>query len=280
MTTMRGIDVSEHQGNIDWAKVKSGGAVEFAILRAGYGKYVKQKDKKFEHNYAGCVENNIPCGAYWFSYATNPSEAKQEASCFIEILKGKKFQMPVYIDIEDSQSYDKSTGLKKYTVKYTSMPQKQLCEIAQVFCNELEKAGYFCGIYSYRSLMNMFDDYTKNRYAAWIAELGKDNYKYQHGMWQHSWTGKIDGISGDVDMDECYVDYPSIMKQRYLNGYRNFDVNSDGLVTMLDASMVLKEYANGIASGERPDVKYDVNGDGDVNEQDVIRILRLVAEIE
>jgi len=80
----KGIDVSVHQGEIDWKKVKSD-AVKFAILRAGYGREITQKDAQFEKNYAGCKVNAIPVGAYWYSYAVSVDEAKQEATAALSL---------------------------------------------------------------------------------------------------------------------------------------------------------------------------------------------------
>ena len=90
-----GIDVSKHQGDIDWAKVRNSGKTAFAILRAGYGKIISQKDSKFEEYYAECEKNQIPVGAYWYSYAMYPEEARQEAEFFLQGIKGNKFAYPV-----------------------------------------------------------------------------------------------------------------------------------------------------------------------------------------
>lgn len=86
---LKGIDVSEHQGKIDWSAVKSSG-VDFAIIRAGYGREISQKDKQFENNYAGCKASGIPVGAYWYSYATSAEAAKLEAQVCLEVLKSRK----------------------------------------------------------------------------------------------------------------------------------------------------------------------------------------------
>ena len=97
-----GIDVSKHQGVIDWRKVKA----EFAILRAGFGRYANQKDTQFERNYAGAKAAGIPVGAYWYSYARSAEEAREEAKACLQVLQGKQFEFPIYFDIEDcSQSY-------------------------------------------------------------------------------------------------------------------------------------------------------------------------------
>ena len=96
-----GIDVSRHKGVIDWKLVKNSNAVDFAIIRAGYGKSASQKDTMFERNYAGCIENNIPVGAYWYSYAASVEDAKKEAEVCISVLNGRKFEYPVYFDVEE-----------------------------------------------------------------------------------------------------------------------------------------------------------------------------------
>ena len=88
---LKGIDVSKHDGVIDWKKAKDSGLVDFAVIRAGYGRLIEQKDKKFESNYQGCKENNIPCGAYWYSYAHSVAEIQTEARVFLEVIKGKQF---------------------------------------------------------------------------------------------------------------------------------------------------------------------------------------------
>lgn len=97
---IKGIDVSRHQGEIDWKKVKDDD-IEFAILRAWYGREASQKDSQFDLNYAGCKANNIHTGDYWYSYAMSPEEAVKEAEACISILDGKKFEYPIYFDIED-----------------------------------------------------------------------------------------------------------------------------------------------------------------------------------
>lgn len=100
--TMKGIDVSVHNGDIDWGKVKTDG-IGFAIIRAGYGRLASQKDKRFEQNYSGAKAAGIPVGAYWYSYAMNENEARQEADVFLSVIKGKQFEMPVYFDLEEKK---------------------------------------------------------------------------------------------------------------------------------------------------------------------------------
>ena len=204
----KGIDVSKHNGTIDWARVKSSGAVDFAIIRAGYGKSISQKDAQFENNYAGCKAQGIPCGAYWYSYALTPAEAEAEANVFLKAIEGKKFEYPVYLDIEEKNA--RATG------------KKNVSAIVKAFCSVMEKAGYWCGVYASRAhVQSYFDDECKNRYTLWLAEWGaKLNYSGgEVGMWQYSDKGAVPGISGKVDLDECYVDYPTVIKAAGKNGF-------------------------------------------------------------
>ena len=102
---LKGIDVSKHNGTIDWQKVKNSSSVDFAVLRAGYGKLLSQKDQQFERNYAECRKYGIPCGTYWYSYAQSVSEIQTEAGVFLEAIKGKQFEYPVYLDFEEESQY-------------------------------------------------------------------------------------------------------------------------------------------------------------------------------
>lgn len=205
---MKGIDVSKHQGNVNWSHVKADG-VQFAIIRAGYGKQASQKDTQFENNYAGCKSNGVPVGAYWYSYAATPAEAKQEAAVCLSILKGKTFEYPVYFDIEEPSVLAKG---------------KAACTaIAKAFLEAVEQAGYFAGIYSSKAhLENCITEELRARYAVWVAHYGVDKTTYhgQYGIWQKSSTGKVYGISGNVDIDECYVDYAAAVRKAGLNGFQ------------------------------------------------------------
>lgn len=200
---MKGIDVSKHQGNIDWSKVH----VDFAIIRAGYGKELSQKDEQFENNYAGCKKNNIPCGVYWYSYATSVEEAKKEAKVCLEVIKGKTFEFPIFFDLEEKRQFD--------------LGKKTCSEMVQAFCDTLENAGYYAGLYcSTYYLTNFVTEAVRNRYAIWVAQYNdKCTYSGQYGIWQKSSEGKINGINGNVDIDECYIDYKSVIKKKGLNGF-------------------------------------------------------------
>lgn len=199
-----GIDVSEHQGDIDWTAFHT----DFAIIRAGYGRELSQKDKMFEQNYIGAKANGLPCGAYWYSYAMSEEEARKEAAVCLEVLKGKQFEYPIYFDVEEQ--------------KTLALGKDKVSAIITAFLTELEKAGYFCGLYmSAYPLKNYVTDTVRRRYAVWVAhyDVDKPDYNGQYGIWQKSSHGKINGINGNVDINNCYVDYPAIIKNRGDNGF-------------------------------------------------------------
>ncbi len=212
---LHGIDVSEHQGNIEWSKVKQSDEIDFAILRAGYGREYNQIDKMFEKNYKECKRVGMPCGAYWYSYACSVSEAEREAEVFLSALKGKSFEYPVFFDLEESKAF--ATGIQNCS------------DMVTAFCTELEKAGYFAGLYISRSpLQTYITDSVAKRFTLWIAEYsGKCNYSGSYGMWQYSSTGRINGINSDVDLDKCYIDYPSIIESM-----RNTEKSNEAYVDM------------------------------------------------
>ena len=135
---LKGIDVSVWQGTIDWSEVKN--EIDFAILRAGYGRYASQKDDRFEEYYAGCERHNIPKGAYWFSYATTKDEAILEAKACIECLKGKKFEYPILFDIEHSSQTNTTIA----------------SDIISGFCETMKSAGYYVGIYTYYNFIKAY----------------------------------------------------------------------------------------------------------------------------
>ena len=201
---LKGIDVSYAQGVIDWEKVKASGQVDFAILRAGYGRETTQVDTRFERNYAACKRLGIPVGAYWYSYATTVAEAEQEAKVCLQTIQGKQFEYPVAFDIEEARCLPQADAL------------------STTFCTALENAGYYTAIYTFKSaLESNFSAAVKNRYDIFLSHIGvqQTDYAGSYGLWQYSWTGCIPGISGDVDLDYAYKDYPTMIQNAGLNGF-------------------------------------------------------------
>lgn len=207
----KGIDISRWQGNPDFSQVRND--VDYVIIQAGYGKYASQKDISWNYNISNCKKNNIPVGVYWYSYAKSVDDARAEAKACLEVIKGYKFEYPIYYDLEE--------GLD-------SLGRSLVSNIAIAFCTELEKNGYFAGIYISRSPAQSYltDDVSK-KYALWLAEYGPQlNWSGPVGMWQYSSTGRVSGINGKVDMNYCYEDYPTLIKNAGLNGYTKPPVNT------------------------------------------------------
>ena len=205
--TKKGIDVSHHNGTIDWGKVKAAG-VQFALLRASWGiESKKQIDSQFERNYAECKRVGIPVGAYHFSYAKSPAEAKKELEFFLKNLKGKQFEYPVMFDLEDET--------------LENLPKSVLTDNVIAFCDGLEKAGYYAALYSNPDWLTQRLDLEKiKRFDLWFADWRKNPSKtFPHGIWQYTDKGAVNGIVGNVDLDIAYKDYPTIIKKAGLNGF-------------------------------------------------------------
>jgi len=206
---LKGIDISKHDGAIDFRKVKESGLADFAILRAGYGKLISQKDVQFERNYAECKKYGIPCGAYWYSYAKSVSEMQTEAKVFLEAIKGKQFEYPVYLDFEEKSQFN--------------LGKSKCCEMAEAFMTVLEKAGYYTGIYCSSYYLNsIFKELVDGRYTVWCAHYGvsKPSYTGTYDIWQYSSTGTVSGINHKCDLNYCYKeDFPEIIKSAGLNGF-------------------------------------------------------------
>ncbi|MCM1530255.1 MAG: hypothetical protein NC093_09715, partial [Alistipes sp.] len=197
----RGIDVSEHQGLIDWKAVKDSGLVDFAIIRAGYGKLTNQIDDNFIYNIENAQANGIDVGIYWFSYAKTIEDAKLEAEVCYEIIKDYRFSYPVYFDFE-------------YEATLNGNTQAVLSAMVDTFCTTLQEKGYYTGVYSYAScLESKIYRHVLEKYDVWVAQYKEvlDAYSGHYGMWQYTSKASVPGISGDVDMSYCYRDYPSVV---------------------------------------------------------------------
>jgi len=185
------IDVSTWQGSIDFNKVKSAG-YDYVIIRAGYGKEKSQKDNMFETNYKKAKSAGLKVGAYWFSYAMSPSTATAEADACLSCIKGKKFELPVYYDMEYQPAM--STSNSNYT------------KMAVNFCNKLKSNGFKSGVYSSASVYDYLLNRTtlkNNGISIWNAEW-YTKPSITCDVWQYSDNGRINGISTNVDLDYIY----------------------------------------------------------------------------
>ena len=192
MMALKGIDVSEWQGTIDWKKVAKDG-VQFAVIHAGYGRELSQKDKYFERNYAGARAAGIKVGAFWYSYADSVARAEQEARTCLKVLEGKHLDLPVFFD----QEYE--PGILKLSTKTRT-------DIVLKFLETVKAAGRPCGLYSSTDFITTKLQTTRlTAYPLWIAEYGsKLHYTGKVWAWQYTDKGRVAGIKGRVDMDHGY----------------------------------------------------------------------------
>ena len=206
--SIKGLDVSEFQGIIDWAQVKSAG-YQFAMLRAGYG--YRTPDQQFQRNAAECNRVGIPAGAYWFCYALSPEDARKEADGCLEVIAPYRMEYPICYDIEHaSLTYAEQNG-----VTFTPSLATQ---IVKAFCDRIEERGYFAMYYSNQNFLETYLSRDLNRrYALWFARYGSRYDGIDYGIWQYTSTGSIPGITGNVDLDTGYVDYASVIRKAGLN---------------------------------------------------------------
>jgi len=191
--TYQGIDVSKHQGYIDWQQVKNAG-IDFAIIRCGYGaNTASQDDVRWEYNASSCESLGIPYGVYLYSHADNTSEIDGEVQHVLRLLKGHKPTLPVYIDIEENRQF--------------ALGGAVLSGFAERFCSQIKKAGYKSGLYTSTSHWNAYFGAfaALPSYYHWVAQYNTScTYSGRYETWQYSNTGRVSGISGNVDRDIWY----------------------------------------------------------------------------
>lgn len=202
ITSIAGIDVSEHQGDIDWNAVKNAG-IEFAIIRVGYRTYGGGEitlDTTFEQNLRNADAAGIKTGVYFFSQAIDPEEAIEEADAVIDAIRPYNITYPVIFD------WELITGDSART---DAMTVDNLADACISFCERVKSAGYTPMIYQNKNTTMFKLDLPKLQdYDFWLAEYGdKPTYYYDYQMWQYSSTGKVPGINGEVDMNISFKDY-------------------------------------------------------------------------
>lgn len=194
-----GIDVSKWNGDIDWDKVRNAG-VEFAIIRAGYRGSVTGslvEDPYFAANIKGATASGIPVGVYFFTQAVNEVEAVEEASAVLQLVREYNLDYPIFIDTEGAGGNGRADGL--------SVEDRTL--VCEAFCRTIKNAGYSAGVYGSRNWYNnnLYTDRLDNDYYIWLAEYRSvPLYQGYYQMWQYTSKGKVDGISGNVDMNISY----------------------------------------------------------------------------
>lgn len=191
-----GIDISKHNGTVDWNAVKNAG-VEFVILRCGYrgsASGVLVEDEKFRTNIKGATAAGLKVGIYFFSQAVNEMEAVEEASLTLSLIKGHKISYPVYIDVEAANG--RADGLSA----------AERTKVVRAFCETIRDSGYTAGVYSNKNwFAEKMDTGAFGNYRIWLAQYTESpTYTGRYEMWQYSSRGTIPGIKGDVDLNICY----------------------------------------------------------------------------
>ncbi len=301
---VKAIDVSSYNGNIDFNKVKAAG-VEDVIIRCGFTGYGRShslnKDDYFETNYKKAKEAGLRVGAYYYAVALTQADADREAAFVLSLLKGKQFELPVYYDVEDDHDTSASGVLKE---SMASIGKTKLTQITDRFCDTLEKAGYFVGIYAGKYWLEAkMDMSVLNRYTVWVAHwVSKTDYAGPYAAWQYTDSGRVDGIAGAVDMNILYGDFTGPIKRLGLNGFTAStaqvtpepapapepeptpvligDVDVDGDVDPADARLVLRAAVGLEKLTDAQKKAADADGDGAITAADARKILRKATGLE
>lgn len=210
------MDVSRHQGTIDWAKVKASGKVDGVMLRAmgnsADGKASKPYlDPSFERNYAECTRLGIPCGVYGYFKAVNRAEADKELAMLKQALTGKVLSLPVAVDIEDE--VQKPLG------------KAALTDIAAHCLSTVESWGVYAMLYTglwFGSTFLYIGGEELKSYDVWLAayRTRKPAPGWPFGMWQYTSTARVPGVSTNVDMSHAYKDYAAIIERAGLGAVK------------------------------------------------------------
>lgn len=223
------VDVSTHNGVIDFEKVKQAG-VNNVIIRCGvtgYGSSLSMwKDDYFERNYENAKRAGLNVGTYYYAVATSEEAAEREAAFVLSLLKGKQFELPVYYDVEDNHDTE---GIGVHPLNMQTLGKEKLTAVVDRFCSIIEGAGYYTGIYTStwwcEQLLNMD---VLNRYTLWLAQWADAvTYRGNYDVWQYTNLGKVDGMLGYVDMNYIYTDFPTIIKRLGLNGFNAQDAEPE-----------------------------------------------------
>ena len=199
------LDVSRWQGRIDWDTVKASNKVDGVMLRAlGSKNGTPYLDPLFEANYAACTRLGIPAGAYYYSCAVTAAQRDAELALLHDALKGKRFQLPVAIDVEDA--------------RLRALTPDALSTLVAGAAKQLEAWGLYAMVYTYSSFtdtaLNMD---TLDPFDLWLADYRGKRPARKHGLWQYTSKGRVPGISGPVDLSRTDRNYPALLRQAGLD---------------------------------------------------------------
>lgn len=202
------LDVSRWQGSINWDKVKASGLVSGVMIRAMGNKNGKPYlDPYFARNYAECARLGIPVGGYYYTCAVTPRQTEEELAALKTALRGKTFQLPLAIDVEDP--------------RLRSLAPAKLSALVAEAAAQLEAWGLYAMVYTYTNFADTaLDMAALAAYDLWIADYRGKRPARRHGMWQYTSSGKIHGVSGPVDLSHAYKDYAAIIQRAGLGQVR------------------------------------------------------------
>ena len=201
---IKGIDISVYQQKVDFEKVKKSG-IEFVIIRGAIG---TRKDTMFESHYSNAKNAGLKVGCYYYTLAKNVAEAKGEADVFLNCIRGKQFEYPIYFDIEDPS--------------LQNLGKQVLTDIVLTWCGKVQSAGYYVGIYANPDwFLTRLDLERLKGFDKWLAHwVAVPKWKNEFGgLWQYGLT-RVDGYNDDIDGDYSYRDYEKTIKELGLNGFR------------------------------------------------------------
>lgn len=196
------IDLSEHNGRVDFDRVKASG-IYGVMIRTGWG--TSYEDKQFRRNVAECKRVGLHFGFYHYSYALTVEGAKREADFCLDLIKGMNPDLPVAFDMEDADGYKVRHGF----------PSNQVLQDSCVaFLDAIENAGYYAILYASLSWLNGYLNSSKlDKYDKWVAQWNSTcTYGKPYGMWQYTDQGVVEGSSPRTDCNWVYKDYPSLIK--------------------------------------------------------------------
>lgn len=244
-SNIRGIDVSKHNGVIDWEQVKKSGLTDFAIIRCGYGDNMQEQDDyMFEENVAGCEQWDIPMGVYLYSYADNTAHAQSEADHVLRLINGKKFPYKVWYDLEDSPTVG-------------TQDAKTIGDMAETFCNSMLDAGYEVGIYANKYwFTTILTDERFERWPKWVAQYNDEcTYDDVYIMWQNTSDGSMPGIEGRVDLNYAFtgidIDLKKILVYDVSKGLTGKILKPEGLTgTIQGRNSILVSWEDAVGSSQ------------------------------
>lgn len=211
ITRKKVIDVSKHNGTVNYEAIKNAG-IYGVIIRVGYKRPGKPavKDPMFEINYMHAKEAGLMVGAYWYSYAANAINAKEDATACLDFIKGKQFELPIYYDVEENSMISSKSKIQ------------ELNKMIPAFCSSVENEKYFVGIYSSNSWFTSYiSSENAKRYTCWVARWSTYKPTVEFDLWQYTAKATFPDNFQPFDCNYLYRDFPTIIKNNKLNGFAN-----------------------------------------------------------